>query len=171
MWKTEFIIYGCCLLPSLGRTSAFKANVCWRPLRAVRSLYNWSRSWGFVVKSKPDLYLRQGCPLSPIPYLSLIFMDRICRHSHGGVQLSSTLEPLISPLCRWCCPVCFNNPGSSACTGVVCSRVWSRWDENQHLQVQGHGSGPESLVPLRGEPGKDLGHVGHVGHLVGLGTP
>ena len=49
-------------------------------LRAVRSLYNRSRSLVCIAGSKSDLFpvhvgLRQCCPLSPI--LFIIFMDRI----------------------------------------------------------------------------------------------
>ncbi|KAI3368244.1 hypothetical protein L3Q82_007964 [Scortum barcoo] len=49
-------------------------------LRAVRSLYDWSRSLVRIAGSKSDLFpvhdgLWQGCPLSPV--LFIIFMDRI----------------------------------------------------------------------------------------------
>uniref|UniRef100_A0A671X7J4 Reverse transcriptase domain-containing protein n=1 Tax=Sparus aurata TaxID=8175 RepID=A0A671X7J4_SPAAU len=55
-------------------------------LRAVRSLYDRSRSLVRIAGSKSDLFpvhvgLRQGCPLSPV--LFIIFMDRISRRSHG----------------------------------------------------------------------------------------
>ena len=55
-------------------------------LRAVRSLYERSRSLVRIAGSKSDLFpvhvgLRQGCPLSPV--LFIIFMDRISRRSHG----------------------------------------------------------------------------------------
>ncbi|KAI3373168.1 hypothetical protein L3Q82_006373 [Scortum barcoo] len=51
-------------------------------LRAVRSLYDRSRSLVRIAGSKSDLFpvhvgLRQGCPLSPV--LFIIFMDRISR--------------------------------------------------------------------------------------------
>ncbi|KAI3377435.1 hypothetical protein L3Q82_008413 [Scortum barcoo] len=53
-------------------------------LRAVRSLYDRSRSLVRIAGSKSDLFpvhvgLRQGCPLSPV--LFIIFMDRISRRS------------------------------------------------------------------------------------------
>ncbi len=55
-------------------------------LRAVRSLYDRSRSLVRIAASKSDLFpvhvgLRQGCPLSSV--LFVIFMDRISRRSQG----------------------------------------------------------------------------------------
>ncbi|GAA6064832.1 receptor-type tyrosine-protein phosphatase F-like, partial [Tachysurus ichikawai] len=55
-------------------------------LRAVRSLYDRSRSLVRIAGSKSDLFpvhvgLRQGCPLSPV--LFIIYMDRISRRSRG----------------------------------------------------------------------------------------
>ncbi|KAI3354306.1 hypothetical protein L3Q82_018492 [Scortum barcoo] len=55
-------------------------------LRAVRSLYDRSRSLVRIAGSKSDLFpvhvgLWQGCPLSPV--LFIIFMDRISRRSQG----------------------------------------------------------------------------------------
>lgn len=55
-------------------------------LRAVRSLYDQSRSLVCIAGSKSDLFpvrvgLRQGCPLSTV--LFIIFMDRISRRSQG----------------------------------------------------------------------------------------
>ncbi|KAK3511772.1 hypothetical protein QTP70_021807 [Hemibagrus guttatus] len=55
-------------------------------LRAVRSLYNRSRSLVLIASCKSDLFpvhvgLRQGCPLSPV--LFIVFMDRISRRSQG----------------------------------------------------------------------------------------
>ncbi|KAK3535008.1 hypothetical protein QTP70_001967 [Hemibagrus guttatus] len=55
-------------------------------LRAVRSLYNRSRSLVRIASCKSDLFsvhvgLRQGCPLSPV--LFIVFMDRISRCSQG----------------------------------------------------------------------------------------
>ncbi|KAJ0002535.1 hypothetical protein NQD34_007684 [Periophthalmus magnuspinnatus] len=56
-------------------------------LRAVRSLYDRSRSCVRITGSKSDLFpvhvgLRQGCPLSPV--LFIILMDRISRCSQGS---------------------------------------------------------------------------------------
>ncbi|KAK3543164.1 hypothetical protein QTP70_012267 [Hemibagrus guttatus] len=55
-------------------------------LRAVRSLYNRSRSLVCIASCKSDLFpvhvgLRQGCPLSLV--LFIVFMDRISRRSQG----------------------------------------------------------------------------------------
>ncbi|KAI3354848.1 hypothetical protein L3Q82_004546 [Scortum barcoo] len=62
--------------------------------RAVRSLYDRSRSLVRIAGSKSDLFpvhvgLRQGCPLSPV--LFIIFMDRISRRSQGpeGVRFGN----------------------------------------------------------------------------------
>ncbi|KAI3374056.1 hypothetical protein L3Q82_022610 [Scortum barcoo] len=63
-------------------------------LRAVRSLYDRSRSLVRIAGSKSDLFpvhvgLRQGCPRSPV--LFIIFMDRISRRSQGpeGVRFGN----------------------------------------------------------------------------------
>uniref|UniRef100_A0A3B3QGI4 Reverse transcriptase domain-containing protein n=1 Tax=Paramormyrops kingsleyae TaxID=1676925 RepID=A0A3B3QGI4_9TELE len=60
-------------------------------IRAVRSLYNRCQSLVRIAGSKSDSFLvrvglRQGCPLSPILFIT--FMDRIYRRSQGveGVQ-------------------------------------------------------------------------------------
>ncbi|GAA6082711.1 uncharacterized protein LOC111191400, partial [Tachysurus ichikawai] len=55
-------------------------------LRAVRSLYDRSRSLVRIAGSKSDLFpvhvgLRQGCPLSPVLFIT--YMDRISRRSLG----------------------------------------------------------------------------------------
>ncbi|KAK3555124.1 hypothetical protein QTP86_010013 [Hemibagrus guttatus] len=55
-------------------------------LRAVRSLYDQSRSLVRIASCKSDLFpvhvgLRQSCPLSPV--LFIVFMDRISRCSQG----------------------------------------------------------------------------------------
>ncbi|KAK3571512.1 hypothetical protein QTP86_012861 [Hemibagrus guttatus] len=55
-------------------------------LRAVRSLYNRSRSLVCIASCKSDLFpmhveLQQGCPLSPV--LFIVFMGRISRRSQG----------------------------------------------------------------------------------------
>ncbi|KAK3516360.1 hypothetical protein QTP70_009415 [Hemibagrus guttatus] len=55
-------------------------------LRAVRSLYNRSRSLVRITSCKSDLFpvhvgLRQGCPLLLV--LFIVFMDRISRHCQG----------------------------------------------------------------------------------------
>ncbi|KAJ0022081.1 hypothetical protein NQD34_009571 [Periophthalmus magnuspinnatus] len=65
-------------------------------LRAVRSLYDRSRSCVRIAGSKSDLFpvhvgLCQGCPLSPV--LFIIFMDRISRSAArggGGLVWEST---------------------------------------------------------------------------------
>ncbi|KAK3538434.1 hypothetical protein QTP86_002334, partial [Hemibagrus guttatus] len=69
-------------------------------LRAVRSLYNRSRSLVRIASCKSDLFrvhfgLRQCCPLSPV--LFTVFMDRISRRSQGleGVRFG---DHRISPL-------------------------------------------------------------------------
>ncbi|MEL7181936.1 MAG: reverse transcriptase family protein, partial [Pseudomonadota bacterium] len=68
-------------------------------LRAVQSLYKWSGSLVRIAGCKSDSFsvgvgLRQGCPLSPILFIT--FMDRISRRSQGaegfrfgGVGISS----------------------------------------------------------------------------------
>ncbi|KAK3510218.1 hypothetical protein QTP70_030444, partial [Hemibagrus guttatus] len=61
-------------------------GVCGPLLRAVRSLYNQSRSLVCIASCKSDLFpvhvgLRQGCLLSPV--LFIVFMDRISRRSQG----------------------------------------------------------------------------------------
>lgn len=51
-----------------------------------------------------------------------------CNH----VSPTGTEEPtnFISALCWWCCHVGVFGPWLSVCTGVVCSRLWSSWDES-----------------------------------------
>ena len=63
-------------------------------LRAVRPLYNRSRSLVCIAGSKSDLFpvhvgLWESCPLTTVMFI--IFMDRICRHSQGltGVWFGS----------------------------------------------------------------------------------
>ncbi|KAI3368153.1 hypothetical protein L3Q82_007881 [Scortum barcoo] len=63
-------------------------------LCAVRSLYDRSRSLVCIASSKSDLFLvhvglLQGCPLSPVLFIT--FMDRISRRSQGpeGVQFGN----------------------------------------------------------------------------------
>ncbi|TWW73495.1 R2 Retrovirus-related Pol polyprotein from type I retrotransposable element [Takifugu flavidus] len=56
------------------------------PIRAVRSLYDRCQSLVHIAGSKSNSFpvgvgLRQGCPLSPILFIT--FMDRIFRCSHG----------------------------------------------------------------------------------------
>ncbi|KAI3358314.1 hypothetical protein L3Q82_014756 [Scortum barcoo] len=74
-------------------------------LRAVRSLYDRSRSLVRIAGSKSDLFpvhvgLRQGCPLSPV--LFIIFMDRISRRSQGpeGVQFGEPQDFISAFCCR-----------------------------------------------------------------------
>ncbi|KAK3543834.1 hypothetical protein QTP70_030081 [Hemibagrus guttatus] len=73
-------------------------GVCGPLLRAVRSLYNRSRSLVRIASCKSDLFpvhvgLQQGCPLSPV--LFIVFMHRISRHSQGleGVQFGDHRIP------------------------------------------------------------------------------
>ncbi|KAK3530107.1 hypothetical protein QTP86_014770 [Hemibagrus guttatus] len=61
-------------------------GVCGPLLRAVRSLYNQSRSLVRIASCKSDLFpvhvgLQQGCPLSPV--LFIVFMDRTSWYSQG----------------------------------------------------------------------------------------
>ncbi|KAK3537069.1 hypothetical protein QTP70_000867 [Hemibagrus guttatus] len=61
-------------------------GVCGPLLRAVRSLYNRSRSLVRIASCKSDLFpvhvgLQQGCPLSLV--LFIVFMDKISRRSQG----------------------------------------------------------------------------------------
>lgn len=42
-----------------------------------------------------------------------------------------------------CGPVGFIEKWPPTWSRAVCSRVWSGWDEGQHLQIWGHGSQPE----------------------------
>jgi len=77
------------------------AGVCGPLLRAVRSLYDRSRSLVRIAGSKSDFFpvhvgLRQGCPLSPV--LFIIFMDRTSRRSQGleGVRFGDhTISSLL----------------------------------------------------------------------------
>ncbi|KAK3565546.1 hypothetical protein QTP86_011913 [Hemibagrus guttatus] len=60
--------------------------VCGPLLRAVRSLYDRSRSLVCIASCKSELFpvhvgLHQGCPLSPVLFIT--FMDRISRRSQG----------------------------------------------------------------------------------------
>ncbi|KAI3355396.1 hypothetical protein L3Q82_018240 [Scortum barcoo] len=70
--------------------------------RAVRSLYDRSRSLVRIAGSKSDLFpvhvgLRQGCPLSPV--LFIIFMDRISRRSVARGRRESGLGTTGFHLC------------------------------------------------------------------------
>ena len=119
-------------------------------LRAVRSLYERSRSLVRIAGSKSDLFpvhvgLRQGCPLSPV--LFIIFMDRISRRSQGpeGVWFREPLD-FISAFRRQCCLVGSFEPGPPACPGAVYSQVWSPWflTGKGGLLPQGWGRAPAS---------------------------
>ncbi|KAI3360386.1 hypothetical protein L3Q82_002298 [Scortum barcoo] len=74
-------------------------------LRAVRSLYDRSRSLVRIAGSKSDLFpvhvgLRQGCPLSPV--LFIIFMDRISRRSQGPEGVSQDLQHVLERFAAEC---------------------------------------------------------------------
>ena len=67
-------------------------------LRAIRSLYHRSQSLVRIASSKSDPFpvrvgLRQGCPLSPVLFIT--FMDRISRRSHAveGVRFGDLRIP------------------------------------------------------------------------------
>ncbi|KAI3356692.1 hypothetical protein L3Q82_003377 [Scortum barcoo] len=116
-------------------------------LRAVRSLYDRSRSLVRIAGSKSDLFpvhvgLRQGCPLSPV--LFIIFMDRISRRSQGpeGVRfgnhrISSLLFADDVVL------LASSSQDLQHVLGWFAAECEGGWDENQHLQIRGHGSRPE----------------------------
>ena len=70
-----------------------------------------------------------GCPLSPVLFIILMHLRA------RGVLVWEPLD-LISAFRRWCGLVGSFQPGPPACPGVVCSWVWSGWDENQHLKSE-----------------------------------
>ncbi len=92
---------------------------------AVRSLYDRSRR---LLRDKSD------CPLSPA--LFIIVMDRISRRSQRpeGVRFGDhmILSLLFSDDIVLLAP---SDQDLRQCTGTVCD-----WDENQLLQVRGHGA-------------------------------
>lgn len=99
-------------------------------LNAIWSLYEHNLVCIFGVNSKlfkEDARLCQGYVL--IPPLFMVFMNRIlrCNQDWRGVQ-SGGAGDYIPVICRWCS---FGLIGSS--------RPLRCWDENQYLQVSGHG--------------------------------
>ena len=73
----------------------------------------------------------------------------------------------VSAFCRWCGSVNVVGPWPSALTGAVRSRVWSGWDENQHLKIRDHGPQPEKGEML--SPGWEWGWRTHL-HLLRPGV-
>lgn len=108
----------------------------WGPmLRAVRPLYDW-RSLVCIVSSKSDLFL--------VDIGLSLFRDRLSRCSQGSeeIQLWNYMITL-SAFCRLRGHAGFTS-SPLMCTAVVCSWVWSNWDENEHLQDWGLDSWPEN---------------------------
>lgn len=71
--------------------------------------------------------------------LFITFINIISRPSQGaeGFMFSRALD-CIAVCCGWCGSVGLIELEPSAGTGLVCSQVWSRWNDDQHLQVWYH---------------------------------
>lgn len=96
----------------------------------IRSLYDRCQSLASIVSR---ILLQHGLD-SAKAALCHRFRSLLLWTEFLGVVWSS--QYYIAAFCRWCGTVSFFKLQSSTVTGAVRSRVWSGWNEDQHLQSE-----------------------------------
>ena len=116
--------------------------------QAIRTIYNRGESCFPILGRRSNMLsvfvvLRQGFLYVTSPDCDLQGQDFNMQPGGGEYPVPGP-HNCFSDICRWGGSAGFIRPWLAAHTQVVCSRVWSCWNEGQHLQVWGNGSWMES---------------------------